>query len=75
MMKIQTLKSFSARRAIGLHGSLLAIVLLALLLNIVACQNGGPLNSNNDRADSLNQDPEETIRLMAKRATWNARRN
>ena len=66
MMKIQTLKSFSARRAIGLHGSLLATVLLALLLNIVACQNGGPLNSNNDRADSLNQDPEETIRLMAK---------
>ena len=43
-----------------------AMVLLALLLNIVACQNGGPLNSNNDGADSLNLDPEETIRLVAK---------
>ncbi len=42
-MKIQTMKSYSARTAIGLHGSLLTTVLLALLLNIVACQNGGPL--------------------------------
>ena len=65
MMKIKNIKCFPVSMA-GLHGTLLATVLLALLLNIVACQNGGPLNSNNDRADSLNQDPEETIRLMAK---------
>ena len=40
-------------------------VLAVLLLNIVACQNGGPLNSNNDGTDSLNMAADETIRSAA----------
>ena len=64
-MKIQTMKSYSARTAIGLHGSLLTTVLLALLLNIVACQNGGPLNSSNNGTDSLNLNPGHIVNEMA----------
>ena len=40
-------------------------VLAVLLLNIVACQDGRPLNSNNNGTDSLNSDPHGTIRMVA----------
>jgi serine phosphatase RsbU (regulator of sigma subunit) len=43
----------------------MATMLTALLLNIVACRNGGPLNSNGGGTDSLNLDPSETVRSVA----------
>ena len=65
MIKTKTIKSFPVQTAFRLHGSLLATVLLALLLNIVACKNSGPINNNSEGADSLNSDPAETIRQVA----------
>ena len=44
---------------------LAVMVLLALLLNVTACQNGSPLNSNNDGTDSLKKETENTIRSVA----------
>ena len=44
---------------------LAVMILLALLLNVTACQNGSPLNSNNDGADSLKEETYETIRSVA----------